>query len=155
MMQLQITNTCVFSPCRRQCARNIRSCFMGKIRNISSTRKGFLEKKQMSPPPPQSHQSCHPCTQQSSCSTFVPSIIKIFRRVFVLQSRDKKSNSNTRRGDDSKRKKKPKLSFLYVTCHLVLFDITTKYHQNIPKSVRLTKRTLNQCIISVKYNKGR
>ena len=59
----------------------------------------------------------------------------LFCRVFVLQSRDKKSNSNTSRGDNSKSKKKPKLSFLYVTCPLVLFFITTKYHQNVPKSV--------------------
>ena len=96
------------------------------------TRKGFLErkKKQIPPPPP-----------------------PIFHRVFKLQSRDKKSN--TRRGDNSKSKKKPKLSFLYVTCHLVLLFITTKYHQNIPKSVQLTQQTLNQCINSVKYNKGR
>ena len=137
---------------------------------------------------PQSHQNCHSCTQQviSFCSTFVPSIIKIFLRVFVLQSRDKKSNSNTRWGDNYKSKKgrviilvcdtssgpglhfchynrnipkgipvteqtrnlfqtkqmertpkvrKPELSFLYATCHLVLFYISTKYHKNIPKGL--------------------
>ena len=103
------------------------------------------------------HPASHSCMQHiiSSCSTFVPSIIKIFHRVFVLQSRVKKSKSNTRRRDNSKSEKKPQLSFLYVACRLVLFFITTKYHQNIPKSVRLTYRTLNQCIISVKYNNGR
>ena len=37
-------------------------------------------------------------------------------------------------------KKKSRLSFLYVTCPRVLFFITTKYHQNIPKSVRLHSR---------------
>ena len=52
-----------------------------------------------------------------------------------------------------RRAKKPKLSFLYVTCRLVLFFITYKYHQNIPENVRLTEWTLNQCIISVKYAK--
>ena len=93
---------------------------------------------------PQSHQSCHSCTQHiiSFCSTFLSSIIKIYQRVLGLQSREKKSsssNSNTRRGDNSKHKKKPKLSFLYVTCRLVLFFITTKYHQNIPKGRALTR----------------
>ena len=57
---------------------------------ISLTSKGLKKQQQMSPP--QSHQSCHSCTQHviSPCSTFVPSIIKIFHRVFMLQSRDKK-----------------------------------------------------------------
>ena len=31
--------------------------------------------------------------------------------------------------------RKPELSFLYVTCHLVLFYISTKYHKNIPKGL--------------------
>ena len=31
--------------------------------------------------------------------------------------------------------KKPDLSFLYVTCGLVLFYICTKYHKNIPKGL--------------------
>ena len=63
------------------------------------TRQGFLEKKKTTNVPLQSRQICHSCKQHviSSCSTFVPSIIKIFRRVFMLQSRDKKSNSNTRK----------------------------------------------------------
>ena len=75
------------------------------------TRKGVLEKnnkKTNKCPPhiPPTPQIPHKCTQHviSSCSIFVPSIIKIFRRVFVLQSRDKKSNSNKRRGDNSKSK---------------------------------------------------
>ena len=40
---------------------------------------------------PQSRQSCHSCTQHaiSSCSSFVPSIIKIFRGVFLLQNRER------------------------------------------------------------------
>ena len=31
--------------------------------------------------------------------------------------------------------RKPELSFLYVTCCLVLFYISTKYHKNIPKGL--------------------
>ena len=38
------------------------------------------------------------------------------------------------------------MSFLYVTCRLVLFYISTKYHKNIPKGIRLTEWTLNQCM---------
>ena len=66
-----------------------------------------------------------------------------------------RSQIQTQEGEITPKVKKPKLSFLYVTCRLVLFFITTKYYQNIPKSVQLTKQTLNQCIISVKYKKGR
>ena len=36
-----------------------------------------------------------------------------------------------------------------------LLYISTEYYQNIPKSIRLTERTQNQCIIIIKYNKGR
>ena len=59
---------------------------------IRRTIKGFLrkkkKKKKMSPQP---SQSIHSCTQHviSPCSTFLQSIIKIFRKVFVLQSRHK------------------------------------------------------------------
>ena len=31
--------------------------------------------------------------------------------------------------------RKPELSFLYATCHLVLFYNSTKYHKNIPKGL--------------------
>ena len=37
--------------------------------------------------------------------------------------------------------RKPELSILYVTCHLVLIYISTKYHQNIPKGMQVTERT--------------
>ena len=37
--------------------------------------------------------------------------------------------------------KKPELPFLYMTCHLFLFCISTKYHQNIPKGVQVTEQT--------------
>ena len=51
--------------------------------------------------------------------------------------------------------RKAELSFLYAKHRLFLFYISTKYHQNIPKGIRLTERTRNQCIITVKYNKGK
>ena len=41
------------------------------------------------------------------------------------------------------KERKADLSFLYVTCHLVLFYISTKYHQNILKGIRVTERTKN------------
>ena len=39
--------------------------------------------------------------------------------------------------------RKAELSFLYMTCRLVLFYISTKYHQNIPNSYQVTERTQN------------
>ena len=48
--------------------------------------------------------------------------------------------------------RKPEMSFLYLTCRLFLCYISTKYHKNIPKGIRLTEWTRNQCIITVKYN---
>ena len=36
------------------------------------------------------------------------------------------------------------LSFLKVTRHLVLFYISTKYHQNIATGIRVAKETRNQ-----------
>ena len=98
---------------------------------------------------PKESQSCHSCMQHViwSCSTFLPFIIKIFGRVFVLQSRHKIKLKHKKK---TPKVRKPKLSFLYVTRRLVLFYISTKYHENIPKGIRLTGRTQNQCIISVK-----
>ena len=54
--------------------------------------------------------SCHSCTQHVvwSCSTFLPSIIKIFQRVFDLQSRHEingLSLSNITKGDNAESKK--------------------------------------------------
>ena len=39
--------------------------------------------------------------------------------------------------------RKPELSLLYATCHLVLLYISTKYHQKIPKGIRVTEQTQN------------
>ena len=37
--------------------------------------------------------------------------------------------------------RKAELSFLYATHRLVLFYISTKYHQNIPKGIQVTEWT--------------
>ena len=37
--------------------------------------------------------------------------------------------------------RKPELSTLYATCHLILIYISIKYHQNIPKGIQVTERT--------------
>ena len=130
-----------------------------------------------------------------SCSTFLPSIIQIFQRVFDLQSGHEingLSLSNITKGDNAKSKKgrvvilvheilsgpvlhfcqiqskyskghssyradtksfsnktrvitpkvrKQELSILYVTRHLVLISLSTKYHQNIPKGIQVTEWT--------------
>ena len=39
--------------------------------------------------------------------------------------------------------RKAELLFLYTTCFLVLFYISTKYHQNTPKDIRVTEWTRN------------
>ena len=47
--------------------------------------------------------------------------------------------------------RKAELSFLYVTHRLVLFYISAKYHQNIPKGIRVTERTQN--LLQIKQRK--
>ena len=47
---------------------------------------------------------------------------------------DEKSISYKTKGDDSK-SKKDRMSFLYATRRLVLFYISTKYHENILKGL--------------------
>ena len=47
----------------------------------------------------------------------------------------------TQEGKITPKVRKPELSFLYATCHLVLFYISTKYHQNILKGICVTERT--------------
>ena len=61
----------------------------------------------------------------------------------------------TQEGELIPKVRKPKLSFLYVTRPLVLFYISTKNYKNILTGIWVTEQTLNQCIIIVKYNKGR
>ena len=50
----------------------------------------------------------------------------------------------TQVGEITPKVRKPELSFLYTISHLVLFYISTKYHQNIPKGIHVTERTQNQ-----------
>ena len=47
----------------------------------------------------------------------------------------------TEQRDEISKVRKPVLSFLYATPQLVLFYISTKYHQNIPKSIQVTEWT--------------
>ena len=80
-----------------------------------------------------------------SCSTFLPSIIKIFQRVFDLQigyKINELSLSNITKGDNAK-SKKGRVVILVRDRHLVLFYISAKYHQNIPKGFRVTEQTQN------------
>ena len=49
----------------------------------------------------------------------------------------------TKQREITPKSRKPELSFLYMTCRLVLFFISTKYHQNIPKGIQVTERTNN------------
>ena len=47
----------------------------------------------------------------------------------------------TKQREITPKSRKSELSFLYMTCRLVLFFISTKYHQNIPKGIQVTERT--------------
>ena len=54
--------------------------------------------------------------------------------------------------------RKAELSFLYATCCLILFYISTKYHRNIQKGILVTERTQNlfqikQRVITLKVRK--
>ena len=44
---------------------------------------------------------------------------------------DTKSISKTKQREVTQKERKPELSFLYVMCHLVMFCISTNYHQNV------------------------
>ena len=68
----------------------------------------------------------------------------------MLPSRDKKSNSNTRRGDNSKSKKKPKVSFLYVMSSgpvLHYYQVSSKYSKECSTYIVDTKSIHIQCQI--------
>ena len=105
---------------------------------VEINQKSIFRKKttNVHPPTPQkSHQSFHSCTQHVilSRSTFVPSIIKIFHWEFVLQSRDKKSNSNTRRGDNSKSKKSR-------SCHSWMWHVIWSCSSLLPCIIKIFQR---------------
>ena len=69
---------------------------------------------------------------------------------------DTKSISNKTKEDNSK-SKKARVVILVRDTSSQPFYISTKYmyHKNIPKGIRLTEQTWNQCIITVKCNKGK
>ena len=62
---------------------------------------------------------------------YISSIIKIFRKVFVLQSRDKKSNSNTRRGDNSK------------SCHSCMWHVVWSCSSLLPSIIKIFQRVFD------------
>ena len=120
-----------------------KGCIMGVfvVTLLIKVYKWELEKffrKKYKCPHPRSRQICHSCTQHViwSCPTFVPSIIKIFRRVFVLQSRDKKSNSNTRRGDNSKSKKSQ-------SCHSCMWHVVWSCSSLLPSIIKIFQRVFD------------
>ena len=41
----------------------------------------------------------------------------------------------TKQREITQKVRKPEFSFLYATCHLVLFYISIQYHKNIPKGL--------------------
>ena len=114
--------------------------------NLFSIRKGFFRKKkkqtQMSTPPTPPELSFCRWHVLSSCSTkYHQSIVKGFRVTEWTQNQ-----ILTQEGEITPKVKKPELSILYPTHLLVLFYISTKYHQNIPKGIRVKERTQNHIL---------
>ena len=62
-----------------------------------------------------------------------------------IQVTERTRNQIQSQGKITAKVRKPELSFLYTTCHLVLFYISTiKYHQNLPKGIHVKEQTRNQ-----------
>ena len=88
---------------------------------------------------------------------------QIFRRVFVLQSRYKKSNSNTRKGGNSKSKKKTKNKVVIHVCNmssgpvLHYYQVSSKYSKGCLTYIVDTKSMHNQITKgdNAKSKKGR
>ena len=55
-----------------------------------------------------------------------------------------KKKKNKQDGEITPKLRKPELSLLYATRHLVLFYISTTCHQNMPKGIPVTEQTRNQ-----------
>ena len=85
----------------------------------------------------------------------IPNIIKFFQRVYIKIQRGHEINFKSKTKGENSKSKTPELVFLYMTRCLVLFYISNKFQQNIPKSIQVTEGTRNQCMITFKYNKGR
>ena len=171
---------------------NITAClYISKLKNhtkTKETRQSFFRKKtNVHPAPPPHHVILVGDTSSHPVLHFYQVSSKYHERYSSYRV-DMKSNSNTRRGDNSKSKKtrvvilvrnmsfhpvlhfyqvsskyskgfscytirnqiqtqdvaitqkvrKQELSFLYITRYLILFYISTKYHQNIPKDFYVT-----------------
>ena len=54
---------------------------------------------------------------------------------------DTKSISKTKQREITPKERKPELSLLYMMCHLMLFCISTKYHQNVLKDIKSAKHS--------------
>ena len=62
-----------------------------------------------------------------------------------MESNPIQNQIQTQEGEITPKVRKLKLSFLYTTTyHLILFYISTKYHQNILKGIHVTEWTQNQ-----------
>ena len=95
------------------------------------------------------------CDMSSHPVLYFYQIASKFSKGYSSYKADIKLISKTKHREITPKVRKTELSFLYMTCCLVLFYISTKFHKNIPKGIRLTEQIRNQCIITVKYNKGR
>ena len=107
------------------------SMFLSEIRK---TRKGFLEKKKPNVPPPRPQ---YRRVVILVCNTSSRPVLHLYQAsskysvgYSCYRAETRNQIQTQEREITPKVKKKPKLSFLYVTCRLVLFFITTKYHQN-------------------------
>ena len=69
----------------------------------------------------------------------------------ITKAHPEHSSGELTKGDNAK-SKKGRVVILLRQSHLILFYISTKYHQNIPKGIRVTELTRNQF---QKQNKGR
>ena len=83
------------------------------------------------------NQSCHSCTWQVvwSCSTFLPSIIKIFKRVFNLQSRHEMNGlslSNITKRENTKSKRQ--------SCHSCTRHVVWSCSTLLPSTIEIFQR---------------
>ena len=104
------------------------------------------------PPPTQSCQNFHSCTQHviSLCSTFLPSIIKIFRRALCYRA-ETRNQIQTKDGEITPKVKKAEVVILVCDMSsgpvLHYYQVSSKYsqecwtHQNIPKGIHVTEQT--------------
>ena len=116
------------------------------------TRKGFFLEKNKCPPP---HPHHLPCKSMKggvvilvTDTSFHPilhfyQVPSKYSKGYSSYRVDTKSISNKTKRNNSKSKKARVVILLHdmSSCRLVLFYISTKYHQNIPKGIQVTERT--------------